>query len=127
VLARYIDTRRVRVYIKDTLLKDYVRRRSSDASLPFRALGINSDASAVEEYIKPHGRRLSDGRIVCWGRSDDWKAVVVAVYERAYQRLGHRAYGAVLFDAVGRYGQDDVRAMVENAASRLGVERVAWV
>jgi len=127
VLGRYIDSRRVRVYIKDTLLKDYVRSRLADDTLPLRAVDIAPEAAVAETYIKPHGRRLTDGRVVCWGRADDWKAVLLAAYERAYPRNGSRPFGAVLLGAVGRYGQDDIREMVEDAAKRLGVERVAWL
>jgi hypothetical protein len=127
VLANYLDARRVRVYIKDTLLKDYVPNTLADAALPLRALAIPSDAPIVEVLIKPHGRRLRDGRVISWGRADDWKTVLMATYERAYAGSGRRPFGAVLLQAVGRYGQDDARGMVENAAKLLGVERVAWL
>lgn len=127
ILAGYIDSRRVRVYIKDTLLKDYVRRRLADDALPFRALELSTSTPVAEVYIKPHGRRLRDGRVICWGRADDWKSILLAVYERAFQPVGRSAFGAVLFRAVGRYGQDDARKMVEDAGFRLGLERVVWL
>ncbi len=126
-LANYVDSRRVRVYIKDTLLKDYVRNAFADAALPFRALEIHIDTPVAEHFIKPHGRRLRDGRVICWGRADDWKTVLMATYERTYPQVGRSPFGAVLLRAVGRYGQDDVRELVENAAGLLGVEHVVWV
>ena len=51
VLSNYVDTRRVRVYIKDTLLKDYVRNTRSDATLPFRALELSA-TEAEKAYFR---------------------------------------------------------------------------
>lgn len=127
ILSRYIDRGQVRVYLKDTLLKGYARSRLADASRPFRILDIPDTARIVEEYIKPHGRRLDDGRIVCWGRADDWKLVLMAVYERAYSAKGARPFGVVLMMPVGRLYEVQVREMVEDAAGKLGIERLVWL
>ena len=126
-LAHYIDKGQVRVYIKDTLLKDYVRKRSGDETRPFRALGIAPGTCVSETYIKPHGRRLHDGRVLCWGRADAWKGVVLAVYERAYLCDGAQPFAAVLTHAMGRYRQDPVRVMVEEVAKSLGIKRLCWL
>ena len=66
-LARYIDKGQVRVYLKDTILKDYTRAAGADPSRPLRLLKIPADTPVAETYIKPHGRRLADGRVICWG------------------------------------------------------------
>lgn len=127
LLAHYIDKGQVRVYLKDTLLKDYSREQSGDESRPFRILGIAPGTRAVQSYIKPHGRRLNDGRVLCWGRAADWKAILLAVHERTYVSSKARAFAAVLTHAVGRYQEERVRAMVEDASKKLGIERVTWL
>ena len=82
-LARYIDKGQVRVYLKDTILKDYTRAAGADPSRPLRLLKIPADAPVAQTYIKPHGRRLADGRVICWGRASDWKLVLMAMTERS--------------------------------------------
>src|SRR5882672_5827267 len=64
VLARYMDSGRVRGYLKDTLLKDYTRKTHSDNARPLRVLGIVQPPVIEERFIKPHGLRLADGRVI---------------------------------------------------------------
>ena len=77
VLQRHVPLGEVRVYIKDSLLKDYPRARRADQDKPFRMLGLDANATVTRHFIKPHGRLLADGRIVCWvappiGRAFCW-------------------------------------------------------
>jgi hypothetical protein len=126
VLGRYIDRGRVRVYLKDTLMKPYslkilagdVRVR---AALNLGALG------AVEQYRKPHGLRLGDGRVVCWGKTEDWKLILMAVYERAAILNIASPYGAVLFGTAGRFDDSAQRKVVEDAGTRLGIRHIKWL
>jgi hypothetical protein len=125
LLTRFMDGGQVRVYIKDTLLKDYGRVRRADPMRPLRALGITSKSSIVETYIKPHGRRLEDGRILCWGRADDWKAILMAVHERAFDQKC-KPFAAILMSSAARFQEARSRAVVDDAAKKLGIERVIW-
>lgn len=125
VLSRFMDARQVRVYIKDTVMKGYVRNRQSDAAPPLRMLGLDA-AIVAESYERPHGRRLDDGRVIAWGNAEDWKLVVMALYERAYGGKGWSPHAAVLLQALGKFHDANTRLMVEGAASKLGVARVLW-
>src|SRR5271165_6291938 len=61
-LAHFMDPRKVRVYIKDSLLKPYERARLLETEGQiWRSLGLSSPPSCSESFIKPHGRRLDDG------------------------------------------------------------------
>lgn len=126
-LSRFMDRSRVRVYLKDTLLKDYTRTRSGDAARPLRVLGLSGIADTAATYEKPHGRRLEDGRVICWGRAEDWKSVLMALHERAYASDEHSPYGIILTHAVGRFKERCLRALIIDAATKLGVERVVWL
>lgn len=126
VLSRYISLSDVRVYLKDTLLKDFTQHRLADDAMPYRALGIPLATEVVKSYVKPHGRRFRDGRIICWGRANAWKAILMTAHERAYGGKGFKIAGVILTHAVGRYKEPKVRAMVEQAAHKLGVERLVW-
>lgn len=127
VLSRYIDKGHVRVYLKDTLLKEYVRLRQSDGSKPLRVLRISAKTKTAESYVKPHGRRLVDGRVICWGRADDWKTVLMALHERTHGQVSARPFAAVFMRAIGKYREASVRTMIESAAKKLGIGKVVWL
>lgn len=126
-LSRHMDQRRVRVYIKDTLMKGYVRSRQASPDRPFRALGIDLNTTVVEKHERPHGRRLSDGRVIVWGNADDWKLVLTAAHERSYSIKDALPFAAVLMSTVGRYDQPHIREMVEDAAKKLGIVHLLWL
>ena len=126
-LGRYIGQGQVRVYIKDTLLKDYTRSRLAGHERPFRVLRIPEAAPVVETYTKPHGRRLEDGRVICWGRAEDWKTILMALHERTSGNSHICPYAAVFFYCLGRYHEIHARTLVEDAATKLGIGKVIWL
>lgn len=127
-LSHFMDPRRVRVYIKDSLLKPYIRAQlGSELERVMVALGI--DIAAIETqvtYSKPHGRRLDDGRVVCWGSSRDWKAIVISVFERAYQDGKSSPYAAVFVEG-GKTMGTPAREMICEAGRRLGLQKIIWL
>jgi hypothetical protein len=126
VLARYLGRGQIRVYIKDSLLKDYARARLADEKRPFRILGLLNE-TAARAYTKPHGRLLKDGRVVCWGKAEDWKSILIAAYERAYEMENGVPYAAVLMHAAGRFHENDTRKLVERVGEKLGIAKVVWL
>jgi len=134
LLSNYMDQRQIRVYIKDTIIKGYIRSRLEDPLPVMRVLGlIENDAEdaeilmAAEDYERPHGRRLADGKVIVWSKAKDWKAVLMVTHERAFMVKGAVPYAAVLFAAGGRFSEERFRRMVQDAATRLGIERVVWL
>ncbi|WP_026987052.1 hypothetical protein [Fodinicurvata fenggangensis] len=126
-LGAFMDPRKVRVYIKDTLLKSYTRERMADPRAAFRILGIPEDAVCFESFIKPNGCRLTDGRVVCWSLASYWKPTLLAVYERAYWISEASPHGAVLFHAADQFPNLRTRMMVEDIAARLEIQQLRWV
>jgi hypothetical protein len=125
-LARFLDADRVRLYIKDALMKPYTRARRADMPAIFTQLEIPKDVSVTRSFIKPHGCLLADGRVICWGRSNTWKLVLMAVYERAYDAKGATPHAAVLTQSAFHFGDDTSRAVVHAAANKLGIATLAW-
>ena len=126
-LGHFMDPRRVRLYIKDSLIKPYEQSRLSlHESAVWHLLSLPSPRKPFQRYIKPHGRRLSDGTIVCWGKSRDWKLILMAVFERAHARSGSQPFGAVLLES-GRTSEDHQRSLVKEAAKCLGIQKLAWL
>ena len=107
--------------LKDSVIKPYTIARGSDPSRPFRVLGLAEGVSVAASYTKPHGRCLGDGRVVCWGQARDWKGVLLAAWERAYEQRGARPYGVVLTSAGGQWASEGLRARGEELRRRLGV------
>lgn len=125
-LAGFMDPRQVRVYIKDTLLKSYTRERFSNEGRVFRILGLPTDTQCAQTYIKPHGRKLTDGGQIAWSRATEWKATLMALHERSFED-GGKARAAVFFEAATKHASVEKRAVVDAAAKKLGVQRVIWV
>ena len=125
VLSRYIDKGQVRVYLKDTIMKDYTRKASADPGLPLRLLNLPIDTPIAHTYIKPHGRRLTDGRVISWGKASDWKLVLMALHERANDKRG-TPFAAILTNATGRFAEASIRQMIEDAAMKLDIEKLLW-
>ncbi len=126
-LAHYMDPRKVRVYIKDSLLKPYERARLSGTEREILGrLGIPADSEVTTRYIKPHGILFADRKIVCWGNSRDWKLVLMAMFERAASHHESLSFGAVLHES-GKTSAAATRVIVREAARRLGIERMEWI
>jgi hypothetical protein len=125
-LARYLEPAAIRHYIKDALMKPYCRARRADPAPVLGLLGVSPSVGVRRSFIKPHGCELDDGRVVCWGRANTWKLVLMAVYERSFDRPGATPHGAVLTESAAHFNGQSPRAVVEAAAKALGVEKLAW-
>ena len=126
VLSRYMPNTSVRVYLKDSIMKPYGREKIKDFGPIAKALGIESDSQTVERYIKPHGRRMADGKVICWGLSREWKSILFAAFERAHLSDSAAPYGAAIMYPKGKCMQPAYRAMVESAARKLGICQLLW-
>jgi hypothetical protein len=126
-LAHLMDARKVRVYIKDSLVKPYVRARLSlNEGEVWRLLGLSAVDQPMRHFIKPHGSCLADGRIIGWGRSRDWKSVLMAVFERAHADAAYSPFGVVLLES-GKTEGSRARGLVRDVGTRLGIEKLVWL
>nr|WP_297458849.1 hypothetical protein [uncultured Halomonas sp.] len=128
VLAHFMDARKVRVYIKDSLLKSYLRSRLEiNTDKVLLAVGLGQGGAMVRKsYDKPHGCLLLDGKVICWGSSRDWKLILISVFERAYCLDSGIPYAAVLVET-GRTANDGRREMIVDAGIKLGLNNVFWL
>lgn len=125
-LARYLEPGEVRHYIKDALMKPYCRERRGDPKAVLPLLGITADTPVRRSFIKPHGYELEDGRVVCWGRANTWKLVLMAVHERSFEGGGATPHAAILIQAASHFSDESARAVVQAAADKLGIARLVW-
>lgn len=126
-LGHFMDPRAVRVYIKDTLVKDFARERLLlSAENVLKTLKIDPAAEIGRKYIKPHGLLLADGRVVCWGKSRDWKHLLMAAFER--QRAANPASSSsVVILESGKTLDLKMRELVKDASHRLGIATTLWL
>jgi hypothetical protein len=120
-----MDARAVRVYIKDTLLKDYGREKLNEHEALILRVLDREHSLVAEKYIKPHGLRFITGDFVAWGRADDWKLLLGALFERSYPNDGQQL-SAFFFRAAPRYIRPASRQLVETAARQLGILQCVW-
>lgn len=127
-LSHFMDTRKIRVYIKDSLLKPYLRSRIQDDWPKVAAtLGVPPHENLHKrKFEKPCGVQLPDGKIISWGHSRDWKSILVSVFERSFGSDESSAYGAALIET-GKTTNAGLREMIVNAGQRLGVEKIVWI
>lgn len=125
VLANYMDPVNVRVYLKDTIMKPYGRERTQDFAPICKLLSLDPAHGVVQRYVKPHGRLLADGRVVCWGLNRDWKGVLLAVFERASVAPDGVPFAAVLLGATVNL-QPEYRMVIEEAGARLGIVNLVF-
>ena len=107
-------------------MKPYGRERIKDFPAIVKLLGLPDDPIVVETYTKPHGRRLTDGRVICWGLSRDWKAILFSVFERAHVASSGIPFAAVVMFPTGKCQQPEYRQMIETAAGYLGITCLEW-
>ena len=95
-----------------------------------RARGVYNTFNAHSHLITASACRgpasASSRGIVCWGKADDWKLVLLAVHERAFQRR-EEPFAAVLLPTYTRFLMAADRAVVEDACLRLGIGTLAWL
>ena len=127
VLCDYMEPAKARAYLKDTLMKPYSRASLADEGFGLRGLDLDAVSNKIlARFERPHGLSLLGNRIVCWGRADDWKLVLMALHERAYARNGV-PFSAVLLPPFTRFPDEKARAVVVAASRKLGIERLEWI
>lgn len=126
VLEQFLDQRNVRVYLKDSVIKPYSRERTKDMPPVLAAIDVTNITSFKKEWIKPHGRILSDLRCICWGPANDWKTIVLSVCERAYHFPRAIPYAAVFIGPLGKMAQASEQRFVATVARKLGLKKLVW-
>lgn len=124
-LSHYMTLDRVHPYIKDSLMKPYAKQKKLSTDNIFKLLVVDSEF-VVEDYIKPHGVRLDDGRIVCWGRAVDWKIILLSLFERSQIRPDFVPFAAVLSDSSGKFNSMYFNNIIGPASKLLGIQRIVF-
>jgi len=127
ILSNYMDTRKIRVYIKDSLLKPYHRANLEKGWEKLKKmLPPEIQQTAIErKLVKPHCNILQGGAVICWGNTRDWKTILISAYERAYNTKSGFAHSIILIESEKKT-DTKLKTMINELASRLNISNVYW-
>jgi hypothetical protein len=121
MLAKTMPAERVRVYLKDTIIGTYCRSKRLGVRNLLRSMSIACD-SITQEYIKPEAVLCDKYQLYTITATKDWKISLINNFERAQERRIKRNLLFITEHTAGRFVDHSYRSMIEDAATRLGVE-----
>jgi hypothetical protein len=126
LLDRVMDSARVRVYLKDTVMKSFNRAQRPDIQGLLSTMSI-SWANVTKRFVKPQSV-LCDGRdLYTMTVAKEWKVAVMTAFERGHDvKQLRRNKVFVIEHTTSRFVDQSYRDMISTAAARLSIE-VIWV
>ena len=126
LLNEVMDPERVRVYLKDTIMKNYARSRRPEILPLLRSMSMPCDP-VLQEYIKPVAVLCDHRYLYTLTVAKEWKISIMSAYERGLD-VGNLDRNIVFITehTTGRFVDRSYRNMIESAAERLEVD-VRWV
>jgi hypothetical protein len=125
-LKQVMPASRVRVFLKDTIIGEYLRSRKAGIEDVLRAQGIQP-ASIDEAFIKPKGWLINGGELHTVCQAAEWKIALLNSFQRAAERPYVRSNTLYITNHVrGQFVDPCFRRIVESAGKRLDVQ-ITWV
>lgn len=126
ILVTVMESERVRVYLKDTVMKQYARDQLPELDAILEGLGIKY-VEITKEYIKPTGMLCDRQDIFSLAPARIWKIAIMNAYERGCEVTHLKRNIVFITDHTAhRFIDRAYQELIESAATRLGVE-VRWV
>lgn len=126
LLATIMDPGSVRVYLKDSIIKQYVRGKLPELDTLLRPLGFTYHTIS-RRFIKPIGILCDNRDLYTLAVAKEWKNAIMSAHERGCGVAQLRRNIVFITDyTTGRFVDLDYQRLIEGAASRLGVQ-VRWV
>ncbi|MFB9992518.1 hypothetical protein ACFFLM_11125 [Deinococcus oregonensis] len=126
-LAALMGTEKVHRYIKDTVMRAYMRTKRPDLPTMLKRMSFRH-THLVQSYEKPHALLYDHTHLYTLTVAKEWRMALLSAYERATFVGGHLDRNLVLITDHGfdRFLDQGYRGMVESAGKRLDVD-VHWV
>ena len=125
-LRQIMPAARVRVFLKDTIIGEYLRSRKPGVEDVLRAQGVHIN-SVEETFIKPKALLCNRYELHTVCQASEWKIALINSFQRAAERSRIRSNTLYITNHVkGQFVDAAFRRLVESAGARLGVE-VIWV
>lgn len=126
LLSQVMEENRVRVYLKDTVMRNYMRSRRISIHQLLNSMSM-SFYEITEEFIKPQAILCDNTALYSLAAAREWKIALMSAFERGCI-IPELEHNIVFFTehTTGHFVDGDYRNMIAAAASRLGV-RIHWV
>lgn len=125
-LSQVMDANRVRVYLKDTVMKSYARAQRPELLDLLQALSISSE-NVSKQYSKPDAILCQGASLYTLTVAKEWKTALMSAFERAHDETGVKRNTIFIREhTTGRFVDASYRALIEAAARRLGIE-IVWL
>jgi hypothetical protein len=125
ILSKYMSVERVHPYIKDSIMKSYVKNNRESVPNILRIAGFSSEEKVVKEYVKPFGILLESNEMIVWGRAVDWKIIMLSIYERTYKN-NFIPQCVILNTHHGRFSTTEFRDLIFSSSQQLGIKSVIF-
>lgn len=132
LLRQVIDANRVRVWLKDTVMKNYLKQRRPSIT-NFLSRTSVSCGVILRSYRKPEAVLCEDtslfegGNLFTLTGAKEWRVALMSAYERAAEiKKPGRNILYIIEHTSGRFADESYRSLISGAGAKLGVE-VVWV
>lgn len=126
LLEQIMEPQKVRVYLKDSIMKTYSKERRLNLHDLLASMSLNS-SEITREYIKPQALLCDSTDLFTISTAKEWRVAMLSAYERAYEIKQLKKNILFLINhTTGKYVDQSYRDMVESAGTRLNI-RVHWV
>lgn len=125
-LSKIIEPRRVRVYLKDTIMKEYAKSKRPELRKLLASLSYSYN-TVSKEYVKPISLFCDGNKMYTIAVAKEWKIALLSAFERGYEVKNIKENLLFVIDHTsGRFVDNSFRELIEDASNRLGI-KIIWV
>ena len=125
-LTRVMDANQVRVYLKDTVIRNYARSKRPELLKLLNAMSIPCQ-DVSKRYSRPTGVLCDNSSLYTLTVAKEWKNALMSAFERANEEGGITQNKLFIREHnAGRFVDASHRALIEAAAKRLDIN-VVWL
>lgn len=125
MLRQIMPASRIRVYLKDTIIRDYTR--ALRPSLEGMLKNKNIDCGATKQFNKPKAILCDKKALYTLAAALEWKGALLSAFERAHEARALEINKVFFIQhSRDRFVDSSYRAMIEDAARKLGIS-IEWV
>ena len=121
-LSRILPSHRIRVYLKDTIMKSYSRKQRP-AIVDLLSLMSVSYEHISQTFVKPQAVLCDSNKLYTLVAAKEWKVAIMSAFERGSEVYKLKK-NVVFFTehTTGRFVDKEYRDLIDAAAKRLDVD-----
>ncbi|MEG3923331.1 hypothetical protein [Microcoleus sp. T3_D1] len=125
-LSQIMELERVRVYLKDTVMKSYSRTQRLDIRTLIASMSLPCEY-VTQKFIKPQGLLCNGTDLYTLTVAKEWKTALLSAFERGYELKNlNRNTVFIIEHTTSRFVDQSYRDMIATAAERLTID-IHWV